>query len=101
MRSWRCGCSLALDVFFCKVGQLSNKSPPPITQCPPRFTLGAAERDLGADLKNNSSRRRRGRAIKYLPIKLDPSATREGKLIGADSRAFVQQYSGDLLLSLW
>lgn len=52
--SRRRGCLLALDVFFCEVGQLSNKSPPPpITHCPPRFTPGATERDLGADLKKS------------------------------------------------
>lgn len=40
---WHCSCLLTLDVFFCELGQVSNKSPPPIAQCPSRFTLGAME----------------------------------------------------------
>lgn len=98
---WRCSCLLTLDVFYCELGQVSNKSPPPITQCPSRFTLGATERDLEADLKKQLLAEAPGHAIKYLPKKLEPIATQAEKLTEGDSKAFVRQYIGSLLLSLW
>lgn len=101
VRLWRISCLLTLDVFFCQLGQVSNKSPPPIMQCPSRFTLGAMERDLGADLKKQLLAEAPGRAIKYLPKKLKPIATQAEKLTEGDSRAFVERYFGPLLLSLW
>lgn len=86
---WRRSCLLTLDVFFCELGQVSNKSPPPITQCPSRFTLGATERNLDADLKKQLLVEAPGRAIKYLPKKLEPIATQAEKLTEDDSKAFV------------
>lgn len=58
-------------------------------QCPSRFTPGATERDLGADLKKQLLAEAPGRAIKYLPKKLEWIATQPGKLTEDDSKAFV------------
>lgn len=97
---WRRSCLFTLDVFSCELGQVSNKSLPPITQCPLRFTLGATERDLRADLKKQLLAEAPGRAIKYLPQKLEPAATRAEKLTEDDSNAFEWRYIGSGQLSL-
>lgn len=51
------------DAFSSKLGQISNKSPPPITSCPSQFTPGASKEEGEGEgerswswPKNNSSR---------------------------------------------
>lgn len=63
-------------------------------QCPSRFTPGASERDLGADLKNQLLAEVPGRTIKYLPKKLERIAAQPEKLTEDDSNAFVRWHIG-------
>lgn len=81
-----------LDAFSSELGQISNKSPPPIKSCPLQFTPVASKQEgeeeeerswswpkkqLLADVLHVS--KTQGHTIKYLPKKLYPITTqREG-----------------------